>query len=212
MSEANRFTTLAGIAAPLMRANIDTDTVIRIERLTNAKPAETAPWLFESLRFDAEGREDPDFILNKPAFRDAPILLAGENFGCGSSREGAVWALKFSGIRCVIAPSFGDIFANNCFQNFMLPVVLPQAQVERLAEACAGGNARVTVDLERQLVIAPHGEERPFAIEAIRKQALLSGLDEVGQTLSMEAAIASFQAQDRLARPWIWDLAEENAA
>ena len=197
-------TVVAGVAAPLMRANVDTDTVIRIERLTNAKPAETAPWLFEALRFDAAGRPDPDFVLNQPQFRDAPILLAGENFGCGSSREGAVWALKHSGIRCVIAPSFGDIFANNCYQNFLLPVVLPIEQVERLAAECAGGNARVTVDLVRQVVTSPHGEEMAFAVETIRRDALLEGLDEIGLTLKHDAAIAAFQERDRAARPWVW--------
>ena len=198
------FTTVAGAAAPLMRANIDTDTVIRIERLTGAAPEQTAPWLFEALRLDADGREDPGFVLNQPQFRDAPILLAGENFGCGSSREGAVWALKYSGIRCVIAPSFGDIFANNCYQNFLLPVVLPAEQVERLAAQCAGGNARVVVDLARQVVVSPHGEELPFSVEAIRREAMLEGLDEIGLTLKQEAAIAAFQARDREARPWVW--------
>jgi 3-isopropylmalate/(R)-2-methylmalate dehydratase small subunit len=208
VSAADRFTVVAGVAAPLMRPNIDTDTVIRIERLTNTEPKDTAPWLFEALRFDAEGRENPDFVLNQPPFRDAPILLAGENFGCGSSREGAVWALKHSGIRCVIAPSFGDIFANNCFQNFVLPVVLPAEQVTRLAEQCAGGNARVTVDLERQMVISPHGEEMPFEIQAIRRTALLEGLDEIGLTMLHAAAIAAFQANDRAARPWVWQPGE----
>ena len=199
-----QFTVVAGVAAPLMRANIDTDTVIRIERLTNTEPVDTAPWLFESLRFDAAGRENPDFVLNQPQFCSAPILLAGENFGCGSSREGAVWALKYSGIRCVIAPSFGDIFANNCFQNFVLPVVLPAGQVEQLAQECAGGNAWVTVDLERQVVVSPHGEEMAFAVEQIRREALLEGLDEIGLTMKQDAAIAAFQARDRAARPWVW--------
>ena len=200
----DQFTVVAGVAAPLMRANIDTDTVIRIERLSNTKPVDTAPWLFEALRFDADGQEDPDFVLNQPQFRDAPILLAGENFGCGSSREGAVWALKYSGIRCVIAPSFGDIFANNCYQNFVLPVALPADQVERLAAECAGGNVRVTVDLRRKVVVSARGEEMPFEIEAIRRDALLEGLDEIGLTMKHAAAIAAFQAQDRVARPWVW--------
>ncbi len=199
-----QFTVLTGMAAPLMRANIDTDTVIRIERLSNTEPADTAQWLFESLRFDPAGRERPDFVLNQPQFRDAPILLAGENFGCGSSREGAVWALKYSGIRCVIAPSFGDIFANNCYQNFVLPVALPADQVERLAAECAGGNARVVVDLRRKVVVSPHGEEMPFEIEGIRRDALLEGLDEIGLTLKHAAAITAFQARDRQARPWVW--------
>ncbi len=209
---SDRFTTLSGVAAPLMRANIDTDTVIRIERLTNARPQDTAAWLFEALRFDADGREDPGFVLNQPAFRDAPILLAGENFGCGSSREGAVWALKHSGIRCVIAPSFGDIFANNCFQNFVLPVVLPAEQVGRLAAQCAGGNARVTVDLERQVVVSPHGEEMAFSVEALRREAMLGGLDEIDATMQQEPAIAAFEARDRAARPWVWQLADRPQA
>ncbi len=206
------FTVLSGPAAPLMRANLDTDTIIRIERLTGATPEGTAPWLFESLRLDEQGRERPDFVLNQAPFRDAPILVTGENFGCGSSREGAVWALKYSGIRCVIAPSFGDIFANNCFQNFVLPVVLPAEQVRRLAEACAGGNARVTVDLRRQVVVGPHGEEMPFAVEAIRREAMIEGLDEIGLTLRQEAAIAAFQARDRAERPWIWHPGTESLA
>ena len=195
---SDRFTVLSGVAAPLMRANIDTDTVIRIERLSNTKPADTARWLFEALR------NEPGFVLDQPQFQDAPILLAGENFGCGSSREGAVWALKYSGIRCVIAPSFGDIFANNCFQNFVLPVVLLPEQVGRLAEQCAGGNARVTVDLERQVVLSPRGEEMPFESEAIRRTALLDGLDEIGLTMRHAAAIEAFQARDRAERPWVW--------
>ncbi len=209
MSTEDRFTVVTGVAAPLMRANVDTDTVIRIERLSNTAPRDTAPWLFEALRFDADGRENPDFVLNQPQFREAPILLAGENFGCGSSREGAVWALKYSGIRCVIAPSFGDIFANNCFQNFVLPVVLPAEQVAALAKQCEGGNARVTVDLERQLVISPHGEEMPFAVEEIRRTALLEGLDEIGLTLKHAVAIAAFQAEDRVTRPWVWQPGED---
>ena len=204
MSTEDGFTTLTGVAAPLMRANIDTDTIIRIERLSNTKPEDTATWLFEALRFDDAGKEDPDFVLNQPQFQGAPILLAGDNFGCGSSREGAVWALKYSGIRCVIAPSFGDIFANNCFQNFVLPVTLPAAQVELLASQCAGGNVQVTVDLRRQVVISPHGEEMGFGIEAIRRDGLLQGLDEIGATLQQDAAIAAFQARDRVARPWVW--------
>lgn len=198
------FTVLTGVAAPLMRANIDTDTIIRIERMTSTTPQQMAPWAFESLRFGADGSEDPGFVLNQAPFREAPILLAGDNFGCGSSREGAVWALKYSGIRCVIAPGFGDIFYSNCFQNGVLPVVLPAAQVERLAEQCAGGNARVTVDLRQQVVVSPEGETTPFAIEAIRREALLEGLDDIGLTLKQDEAIAAFQVRDRTARPWVW--------
>jgi 3-isopropylmalate/(R)-2-methylmalate dehydratase small subunit len=198
------FTTLSGVAAPLMRPNIDTDTIIRIERMTGTTPEQMGPWAFEALRFRPDGTPDPDFVLNRPEFQDAPILLAGDNFGCGSSREGAVWALQHFGIRCVIASRFGDIFANNCYQNGVLPVVLPAAQVEQLAAQCAGGNARVTVDLERQVVIPPHGPDMPFMIEALRRTALLQGLDEIGLSLLHDDAIAAFKARDQAARPWVW--------
>ena len=198
------FTVLSAVAAPLLRANIDTDTIIRIERMTGTTPEQMGAWAFEALRLRADGSEDPDFVLNQPAFQGAPILLAGANFGCGSSREGAVWALLHSGVRCVIAPSFGDIFYNNCFQNGLLPVVLPSSQVEQLAADCAGGNARVTVDLRRQLVLGPRGEEMAFQIEALRREAMLRGLDEIGLTLLHDDAIAAFQARDAAARPWVW--------
>jgi 3-isopropylmalate/(R)-2-methylmalate dehydratase small subunit len=200
----DRFTTLSGVAAPLMRNNIDTDAIIRIERMTGATPQEMAPFAFEMLRTRPDGTPNPDFVLNQEPFREAPILLAGDNFGCGSSREGAVWALKYSGIRCVIAPRFGDIFYNNCFQNGLLPVVLPEEQVQKLAAQSESGNARVTVDLVRRVVISPRGEEMPFPIEDIRRDALLEGLDDIGLTLKYDTAIAAFQAQDRVERPWIW--------
>ena len=198
------FTVVAGAAAPLMRDNVDTDTIIRIERLTGTAQEDMGPYAFEPLRYDADGAENPEFVLNQAPFRGAPILLAGANFGCGSSREGAVWALMGTGISCVIAPSFGDIFYNNCFQNGLLPVCLPAADIERLAAACAGGNARVTVDLRRQVVVFPHGEEVAFAVEPIRRAAMLEGLDEIGLTMKHVDAIAAFQAQDRTARPWVW--------
>ncbi len=198
------FTTLTGTAAPLMRANVDTDTIIRIERVVGTTPEQMGPWAFEALRFRPDGSEDPDFVLNQAPFRAAPILLAGDNFGCGSSREGAVWALKHAGIRCVAAPSFGDIFYNNCFQNGLLPVVLPQAQLERLASGCAGDNARLTVDLHRQVVIGPDGEAMPFQIDAMRREALLQGLDDIGLTLLHDDAIAAFKVRDEAARPWVW--------
>ena len=166
-------------------------------------------WAFEALRYRPDGSDNPDFVLNQPPFQGAPILIGGANFGCGSSREGAVWALMGMGLRCVIAPSFGDIFFNNCFQNGMLPVRLPAADVDRLAAACAGGNARVTVDLARQVVVFPHGEEVRFEIEALRRDAMLQGLDEIGLTLQHRAAIDAFQARDRLARPFVWQLGAE---
>ena len=198
------FTVVAGAAAPLMRDNTDTDTIIRIERLTGTAQEDMGQYAFEPLRFRADGSENPDFMLNQPPFRGAPILVAGANFGCGSSREGAVWALMGMGLSCVIAPSFGDIFYNNCFQNGLLPVRLPAADVERLASACAGGNARVTVDLRRQVVVFPHGEEVAFDIEPIRRDAMLEGLDEIGLTMKHADAITVFQAQDQAARPWMW--------
>ena len=200
------FTTVSGAAAPLLRDNVDTDVIIRIERLTGTTRESMGAWAFEALRYRPDGSDNPDFVLNQPPFQGAPILIGGANFGCGSSREGAVWALMGMGLRCVIAPSFGDIFFNNCFQNGMLPVRLPAADVDRLAAACAGGNARVTVDLARQVVVFPHGEEVRFEIEALRRDAMLQGLDEIGLTLQHRAAIDAFQARDRLARPFVWQL------
>jgi 3-isopropylmalate/(R)-2-methylmalate dehydratase small subunit len=198
------FTTVSGTAAPLMRDNIDTDVIIRVEKLTGLHRDAMGPWAFETLRYNPDGTENPNFVLNQEPFRGAPILIAGANFGCGSSREGAVWALMGAGVRCVIAPSFGDIFLNNCFQNGMLPVRLSHADVVRLADACAGGNARVTVDLRRQKVVFPHGEEVGFEIEPIRRTAMLEGLDEIGLTLKHTDAIAAFQSADRTTRPWVW--------
>ena len=200
------FTTVSGAAAPLLRDNVDTDVIIRIERLTGTTRESMGAWAFEALRYRPDGSDNPEFVLNQPPFQGAPILIGGANFGCGSSREGAVWALMGMGLRCVIAPSFGDIFFNNCFQNGMLPVRLPAADVDRLAAACAGGNARVTVDLARQVVVFPHGEEVRFEIEALRRDAMLQGLDEIGLTLQHRAAIDAFQARDRLARPFVWQL------
>ena len=198
------FTAVTGTAAPLLRDNIDTDLIIRVERLGDTPRGAMGPFAFEALRYGTDGAEDPGFVLNQPAFRGAPILVTGANFGCGSSREGAVWALMGMGLRCVIAPSFGDIFLNNCFQNGFLPVQLPVAEMARLVQECTGDNARVTVDLHRQLVVFPHGEEVGFAIEPMRRHAMLEGLDEIGLTLQHSDAIAAFQARDRSARPWVW--------
>ncbi|MFC7538308.1 3-isopropylmalate dehydratase small subunit [Siccirubricoccus deserti] len=157
------FRTVTGIAAPLLRANIDTDMIIPVQRLVGASRDGLGPYGFERFRYLADGSDNPEFPLNRKAFRTAPILLAGENFGCGSSREGAVWTLMGMGLRCVIAPSFGDIFHNNCFQNGLLPVRLPEALIRRIAEAveASPGNARVTVDLERQEVITPGAKRCP---------------------------------------------------
>lgn len=197
------FTAVTGAAAPLMRANVDTDVIIRIERLTAFQRDQLGPYAFEALRLRADGSEDPACVLNQPAFLRAPVLLAAENFGCGSSREGAVWALMGLGIRCVIAPSFGDIFFNNCFQNGVLPVRLPIAQVEVLAAQCASG-ASVTVDLQEKAITAPDGRVSPFDIDPLRREALLHGLDDIGLTLKDDALIRAWQQADRARRPWAW--------
>jgi 3-isopropylmalate/(R)-2-methylmalate dehydratase small subunit len=204
-----KFTVLRAIAAPLLRENIDTDTVIRIERLVGAnRRSELGRYAFEALRYRPDASEEPGFVLNTEPYRRAKILLAGRNFGCGSSREGAVWALQQFGLRAVLAPSFGDIFFNNCFQNGVLPVMLDAAVVERLAAEVAADPERnlLTVDLERLLVVAPGGEEFAFAIDERRREALLEGLDEIGLTRKREAEITAFQAADRGRRPWIYSV------
>jgi 3-isopropylmalate/(R)-2-methylmalate dehydratase small subunit len=200
------FTTVTGPAAPLMRANIDTDVIVRIERLTAFQRDQLGPYAFEALRLRRDGSEDPQCVLNQPAFRRAPVLLAAENFGCGSSREGAVWALMGLGIRCVIAPSFGDIFFNNCFQNGVLPVRWPLAQVEALAAQCASG-APLTVDLHAKAITAPDGRVAAFDIDALRREALLHGLDDIGLTLKDDALVREWQRADRMRRPWAWPAA-----
>ncbi len=193
------FTTLTGMAAPLVRDNIDTDVIIRVERLAGTSRESMGAVAFEAWRFRADGSEDPDFILNQPRYRGAPILLAGANFGCGSSREGAVWAMMGMGLRCVIAEGFGDIFFNNCFQNGMLPVRLPADTVRRLAQA----KGEITVDLAAQAV-SSDGERAHFEIEPMRRTALLEGLDEIGLTLKQQTAITRYQDADRVERPWVW--------
>jgi 3-isopropylmalate/(R)-2-methylmalate dehydratase small subunit len=197
------FTTLSGPAPSLPQPNVDTDVIIRIERLTTLGRAELGLYCLESLRYREDGSEDPAFVLNQPLFRGAPFLLAGENFGCGSSREGAVWALQAMGVRCVIAPSFGDIFFSNCFQNGILAIRLPPARVAALAAACAGG-APLSADLERQVLLAPTGEAIAFAVDPLRREALLHGLDDIGLTLKDDALVRAWQEQDRIARPWVW--------
>ena len=201
------FTTVTGPAAPLLWANVDTDMIIPVQRLVGASRTALGPHGFERFRYRADGSDNPDFPLNRAPFRGAPILLAGENFGCGSSREGAVWALMGMGISCVIAPSFGDIFHNNCFQNGLLPVRLPEDVIRRIAEAteASPGNARTTVDLDRQVVVTPWGEAVPFAIDARKKTALREGLDEIALTKRRQAEITAWQGRDRAARPWAWD-------
>ncbi len=204
------FTTLTAIAAPLPEPDINTDMIIRVERVRDLKPEEMGRYAFENRRFRPDGSEAPDFVLNQQPYRAARIILGGPNFACGSSREAAVWALAGFGIRCVIAPSFGPIFANNCYQNGMLPVVLPEATVQALtAEVMAsGGTAEVTVDLERCEVVAPSGARSGFSIDAPRRAALLQGLDELQMTLRREPEIGAYQARDRAARPWLYPTKE----
>jgi 3-isopropylmalate/(R)-2-methylmalate dehydratase small subunit len=195
---------LTGVAAPLLIPNVNTDVIIRIERMSKHGRGELGPWALEALRLDADGREQPEFILNQALFRNARILLAGANFGCGSSREMAVWALQERGLSCIIAPSFGDIFFNNCLQNGVLAIRLPAATVERLAaQVLRGGNdATLTVDLERQ-EIRGTDEAIGFDVDPLARQALLQGLDPVAVTLQREPEIAAFQQRDRQERPWI---------
>ena len=201
----NRFTTLTAVAAPIMRTNVDTDVIIRIERLAASREQSAlGPYAFEALRYRGDGSIDPDFIFNKPAFCGAPILLAGANFGCGSSREGAVWALMGMGVRCVIAPSFGDIFYSNCFQNGLLAIVLPETEVAALAAEAISGEA-FTVNLEKKTITRPDGRESSFAIDALRRESLLAGLDEIGLTLRDDEYIRQWQQHDRAVRPWVWN-------
>ncbi len=196
---------VSGPAAPLMAANVDTDVIVRIERLSEHERDALGPFAFEAWRYDEAGRERPDFVLNQRSWREAPILLAGPNFGCGSSREGAVWALAALGARVVIAPSFGGIFANNCYQNGMLPLRLPAETIEAFAEiARAQPEAPFTVDLERQVVVPPNGAPVPFEIDGLRRRALMKGVDDLGLTAEHAPVIADWQERDRTARPWVW--------
>ena len=199
------FTTLTGTAAPLPMINVDTDMIIPKQFLKTIKRSGLGRSLFFEMRYDDEGREIPTFVLNRAPHRDARILIAGENFGCGSSREHAPWALLDFGIRCVIAPSFADIFFNNCFKNGILPITLPAAQVDALSRmAERGANATFTIDLERQEITTPDGESIAFDIDPFRKTCLLGGLDDIGLTLQRADGIAAFEAKQRTERPWLY--------
>ena len=194
------FTVVTGPAAPLLQANIDTDVIIRIERLTGG--ADLAHYAFEAVRYLPDGSPNPDCVFNDQRFAKAPILLTGRNFGCGSSREGAVTALMAMGLRCIIAPSFGDIFFANCFRNGLLPIVLSEDAVKKLAAQSRIGD--FIVDLEAQLLRAPSGEAISFPIDALQRVGLLEGLDEIGLTLKDDNEIAAWQTVDRANRPWVW--------
>jgi 3-isopropylmalate/(R)-2-methylmalate dehydratase small subunit len=200
------FTELHAIAAPVMRSNIDTDVIIRIERLVgNSVRGTLGKWAFGSLRYLPDGSENPEFILNREPYRQAEILVTGPNFGCGSSREGAVWSLQEMGVRALIGSSFGDIFFSNCFQNGVLPIVVDKAIVDGFAaeiEATQGAG-RIAIDLREQTITSPSGKQHRFEIDPRRRDGLLEGLDEVASTLRRDDEIRAFQAADRAERPWI---------
>ena len=199
-------TLIEGPAAPLLRDNVDTDLIIRIERISQLVRGQLGPYLFETLRYRGDGPqsgERDDFILNQRAFRQACTILGGKNFGCGSSREMAVWALEEAGIRCVIAPSFGDIFYNNCLQNGLLPVRLDADKIARIAAAASDG-ASIAVDLRAREIRAPGLSTIAFEFDDAQREVLLAGLDEIDQTLRLREAIDRFRAADREARPWAY--------
>ncbi|MFT8896619.1 MAG: 3-isopropylmalate dehydratase small subunit [Acetobacter sp.] len=198
-----KFTTLTAIAAPLPEANIDTDKIIPARFLKTTKRTGLGVHAFDGMRYRPDGSENPDFVLNKEPYRKAEILVTHENFGCGSSREHAPWALLDFGIRCVIAPSFADIFFNNSFKNGILPIRLPREVCDELMnDASQGSNSRITVDLARQIVIRPDGQEISFEIDPLRKHLLLEGLDDIGQTLKRENAIEAFETKRKQDEPW----------
>jgi 3-isopropylmalate/(R)-2-methylmalate dehydratase small subunit len=199
----DKFTTLTGIAAPMPLVNIDTDMIIPKQFLKTIQRSGLGVNLFDEMRYTLDGKEIPDFVLNQPAYRKAEIIVAGDNFGCGSSREHAPWALLDFGIRCVIATSFADIFYNNCFKNGILPVVLPQEAIDHLMDdARKGANARMTVDLEGQTVTASDGKSYAFEVDAFKKHCMMNGLDDIGLTMEKAASIDSYEAKAATLRPW----------
>lgn len=197
------FTKVSGAAVPLMLDNVDTDVIIRINRLTTLPRDEMGPYVFEALRFLPDGTEDRTCILNQTKFNHAPFLIAGRNFGCGSSREGAVWALAGRGVRCVIAESFGDIFFNNCFQNGVLPIKLSRDRLTALVVQIGDGQ-EITVNLEDCCLTFPDGHNETFQVEPMKRLSLLSGMDDITRTLSKCATIEAWQAGDKHKRPWVW--------
>ncbi|NOX40067.1 MAG: 3-isopropylmalate dehydratase small subunit [Alphaproteobacteria bacterium] len=199
----DKFNTLSGIAAPMPLINIDTDMIIPKQFLKTIKRSGLGVNLFDEMRYDDDGQEIPDFVLNKTAYRNAEIIVGGDNFGCGSSREHAPWALLDFGIRCVISTSFADIFYGNCFKNGILPIVLPKEQVDQLMEdAERGENARISVDLEAQTVTSSDGTEFRFEVDPFKKQCMLNGLDDISLTMEKSAAIDTFEADYQARMPW----------
>ncbi len=199
-----KFTTLTGVAAPLNMINVDTDMVIPKQFLTTIERTGLGRGLFFEMRFDADGNENPDFVLNQPQYRNASILVAGDNFGCGSSREHAPWALLDFGITGVIAPSFADIFYNNCFKNGILPIELPREDMEKLFDdAERGANATITVDLESQTITGPDGGTITFELDQFKKHCLLNGLDDIALTMEHADKIDSFEEGQKASQPWL---------
>jgi 3-isopropylmalate/(R)-2-methylmalate dehydratase small subunit len=200
-----KFTKLSAVAAPLPMVNVDTDMIIPKQFLKTIKRTGLAKGLFYDLRFDENGNPKSDFVLDQPAYKNAKILITGRNFGCGSSREHAPWALLDAGIRCIVAASFADIFYNNCFKNGILPIVLPQEQVDLLMDdAKRGANAVVTVDLDAQEITGPDGGTLRFEVDPFRKHCLLNGLDDIGLTLQKSKQIDDYEARQRRERPWLF--------
>lgn len=200
----DKFDKLSGIAAPLPLINVDTDMIIPKQFLKTIKRSGLGVNLFDEMRYDDDRNEISDFVLNKPQYRNAEILVAGDNFGCGSSREHAPWAIKDFGIRCVIAPSYADIFYNNCFKNGILPITLPQEQVDILMkDAEKGANARIEIDLEAQTITSSDGDVFHFEVDSFKKHCLMNGLDDIGLTMEKAASIRTFEEQASAARPWV---------
>ena len=198
------FIKLDGIAAPLNMINVDTDMIIPKQYLKTIHRTGLGQALFDELRHNPDGSDNPDFVLNKPAYKGAKILVTGDNFGCGSSREHAPWALLDFGIRCIIAPSFADIFYGNCFKNGILPIRLPQAEVDKLMDdAQRGANARISIDLEAQEIRGPDGGCLKFEVDPFRKQCLLNGWDDIGLTMRSEDKISDYESRQRVQTPWV---------
>ena len=200
----DKFTKITGIAAPMPLVNIDTDMIIPKQFLKTIARSGLGKNLFDEMRFTLDGAEIPDFVLNQPAYRRAEILIAGDNFGCGSSREHAPWALLDFGIRCVVSTSFADIFYNNCFKNGILPIVMPKDVVDELmADARKGANARISVDLESQTITTSEGKQFSFDVDPFRKHCLINGLDDIGLTLEKVTAIDTFEKRASSLRSWV---------
>ena len=200
----DKFTTLEGVAAPLKIINVDTDMIIHKQYLKTIKRTGLGKGLFSDARYNDDGSENPAFVLNKPSYRKAKILVAGDNFGCGSSREHAPWALGDFGIRCIISTSFGDIFYNNCFKNGILPIRVSQDELDKLFDdADRGSNATLTVDLEKQEIRGPDGGTIKFEIDPFRKHCMLNGLDDIGLTMEKGKSIDVFEAKEKAERPWL---------